>query len=217
MPSAGWCVVDRNTVPAPLGDVRLTFAGTIEIPGPRRVRPSAAQPRDRLLRPGADRRDAGAARDVQAGRAAARRAGLGGRHARRRQGAVALGDRRLGRSGGVPAVAHAAVPRVQSRDDRAGQRPERLRRRAGEQERRGGRELGELRVRSGPRDRAGEPRHSRRADRSRCCRWCATAARLHSLEAELQPVPLAECAQARPAGPLGQRAWSSTARSVGRC
>ena len=52
-------------------------------PGPRRVHASAAQPRGRLLRPGADRRDAGARRDAARRGAAARRAGVGGRHARR--------------------------------------------------------------------------------------------------------------------------------------
>ena len=133
-------VAARRRAPDVLGDDRD--------PGPRRIRASAAQPRGRFLRPDAHRHDAGAFRDAACRRAAARRAGVGGRRAAGRQSAIALGDRRIDRSGRVSAVAHAAVPRRQSGDHRADQRPGRLRRRAGQQERRGGRELGELRLRS---------------------------------------------------------------------
>ena len=187
----GLVLVDRNTVPSPLGDVRLTFSGTIEIPG----RVEYVHPLHNLAVVSYD--------PTLIGTTPARAATLRAAELRPGEQVWAVGVRPDGkvqsRSATVasidpvayPAVAHAAVPRRQSRDDRAGQRPERLRRRAGQQERRGGRELGELRLRSGPRHRAGESRHSRGPADRRCCRWCATGARLHSLEAELQPVPLA--------------------------
>ena len=144
----GLVLVDRNTVPIAARRRAADVLRNHRDPGPGRVRASAAQPRDRFLRPCAHRHDAGALRDAARRRAAPRRAGLGGRRAAGRQSAIALGDRRIDRSSRVSVVANAAVPRRQSRDHRPDQRPGRLRWRAGQQERRGGRELGELRLRS---------------------------------------------------------------------
>ena len=55
----GYVVVDRNTIPEAIGDVRMTFGGSLEIPGPRGLRPPAAQPGARCLRSRAHRRHAG--------------------------------------------------------------------------------------------------------------------------------------------------------------
>ena len=93
----GLVVTDRNTVPVAVGDVRITFAGTIEVPGQGRVHPSAAQPGGGFLRPGTDRRHAGARRQAQHHGAAAGRGRVGDRPALRPQGDVA-GDRRSPRS-----------------------------------------------------------------------------------------------------------------------
>ena len=43
----GLVVVDRNTVPVSVGDVSITFAGTLRGAGARELHPSAAQSRGR--------------------------------------------------------------------------------------------------------------------------------------------------------------------------
>ena len=74
----GLVITDRNTVPVSIGDVRLTFSDTLEIPGQGGLRPSAPQPRGGAVRPGAARGDAGAGGHADRAAAARRRECRGG-------------------------------------------------------------------------------------------------------------------------------------------
>ena len=123
----GWVVVDRNTVPVAMGDVRVTIAGSLEIPGACRVHPSAAQSRGRVVRSGAHRRYARALRGIRRRRTRHRQWGRRRRSRSRSQGHVAGEPRRERVAGQFPVVAYDQVPRHESRRSHPRQRSGRFR------------------------------------------------------------------------------------------
>ena len=115
----GLVVVDRNTVPVSMGDVRITFAGTLEIPG----KVEFVHPLHNLAIVSYDPKLIGNTPVKSAKlldrKIVARRGHLGGGHGCRQRAQCARD------AGGQPhthpaaAVAHHAVPREQSRDRRS--------------------------------------------------------------------------------------------------
>ena len=124
----GWVVVDRNTVPVAMGDVRITFAGVARDSGARRVHPPAAQSRGRVVRPGTDRQHARAFGTVRRRRAGGRPRRRGRRSRAGSQGDVAGEPDRKRVAGQFPVVAHDPFPRHEPRRDHPRQRSRRLRR-----------------------------------------------------------------------------------------
>ena len=187
-------------------------------PGPRRVRASAAQPRDRLLRPGAHRHDAGAV---------ARRCARPscGRASRCGPSACAPDGKVQSRSATVASIDPVAFPlsrTLQFRDANLEtialvNGPSRLRRRARQQERRGGRELGELRLRSRV---ATIVQENRGIPAELLIEMLAAGARRPRAAfagGGAAAGAARERSQARLDRTRGCSAWSSTARSAGRC
>ncbi len=122
----GLVVVDRNTVPVSMGDVRVTFAGTLEIPG----KVEFVHPLHNLAIVSYDPKLIGST-PVRSARTVgsphhSRRGCLGGRHGCRQRAQCASHTGRGPESNPVAAVADHAISREQSRDHPAGEWPGRL-------------------------------------------------------------------------------------------
>ncbi len=192
----GLVVIDRNTVPVAMGDVRITFNGSVEVPGkvefihplhnlavvsydPHLIGDTpvrAATLVTRELRPGDDVWVVGERSDSKI-------------MSRTHRG----GERR---SGGVSALPDAALPRQQSGGDQSRQRTRRCRRRAGGREGRGARALVELRLRDSARPRAGQSRHTGRSGRGDDQR-CRLRATVVLVRGGIQCSVAGRCTQAR--------------------
>ena len=130
----GLVAIDRNTVPVAMGDVRITFAGTVEVPG----KVVFIHPLHNLAVVSYDPKSIGttpvrAATLVTKALAPGEDVWVVGR-ARRFENHVAEDPDLQRRCGRVSAVAHPALPRQQSGGGESHQPAGRLRRRAGGRE-----------------------------------------------------------------------------------
>ena len=199
----GLVVIDRNTVPLAMGDVRITFNGTVEVPGKVEfIHPlhnlAVVSYDPRLIGDTPVRAATFVTKELQPGRRC-----VGRRRAERFQGDVGAHPGRQRRSGVVPAVAHAPFPRQQPRGHQSGERARRPRRRDRRRQGRRARAVVELRLRDAAGTGAGEPRHPRGSGDGddQCCLQPATAVLLRG---RVRCRLAGRCAQARADRCLGQ-------------
>ena len=214
----GLVVVDRNTVPVSMGDVRIIFAGTLEIPGkvefvhplhnlaivsydPKLIGNTPVQQRQ-VVRP-----------QDRAGRDA-----VGGRHGCRT--ASSTRARRRWRSldaHPAAAVAHHAVPREQSRNRPARERADRFRRRAHRRPRAASSACG----RASPGKAAASCSRRIAASPSASCRTCSAACRRKQsavfARSRARAAAAGGGAPPRPAGRLAAQVRGRESRTSARC